>query len=283
MSIHKLLPLLALLLNVLLIGSALAGGRRSPRHYVFALLAGALAVWNLGVFGLRGSGDPATALTWERFLHYGVIPIPVLFYHYVLAFLDQRRNYLLIGGYAICGGFLAVCSTGLFMRGVIETSWGYMPLSGPLYLPFFLYLQPYIVLGLIRLVRAYPALTSSFRRNRTKLVVGGVIVCLLGGLVDFVRYIFGWDWLYPLGIPSNAVFALALGLAIVRYRLLDLGMVAKWAILYMLAAATMGPVLIGAIYGVDVLVPGVPFTPDLRYIVAIALAVAVALPLLRKL
>src|SRR4030095_7081440 len=27
------------------------------------------------------------------------------------------------------------------------------------------------------------------------------------------------------------------------------------------------PVLIGAIYGVDVLVPGVPFTPDLRYIV----------------
>ncbi len=94
MSVHKLLPLLALLLNVLLIGSALTGDRKSPRHYVFALLAGALAVWNLGVFGLRGSGDPATALTWERFLHYGVILIPVLFYHYVLAFLDQpRRNY----------------------------------------------------------------------------------------------------------------------------------------------------------------------------------------------
>ncbi len=92
MSIHKLLPLLALLLNVLLIGSALAGDRKSPRHYVFALLAGALAVWNLGVFGLRGSGDPATALTWERFLHYGVILIPVLFYHYVLAFLDQAAQ-----------------------------------------------------------------------------------------------------------------------------------------------------------------------------------------------
>ena len=139
------------------------------------------------------------------------------------------------------------------------------------------------MLGLIRLLRAYPTLTSSFRRNRTKLVVGGVIAWLLGGLVDFVRYIFGWDWLYPLGIPSNAVFALALGLAIVRYRLLDLGMVAKWAVLYMLTAATLGPFLIGAIYGVDLLVPGAPLTPDLRYIVAIALAVAVALPLLRKL
>jgi len=34
-----------------------------------------------------------------------VILSPVLFYHYVLAFLDQpRRNYLLIGGYAITVG-----------------------------------------------------------------------------------------------------------------------------------------------------------------------------------
>src|SRR6185295_12166769 len=193
-TVHKVLPLLALLLNVLLLGSALAGARKSHRHYVFALLAGAFAIWNLGVFGLRGSPDPATALIWERFLHYGVILIPVLFYHYVLAFLDQRRNHILLGGYVLSGAFLAVCSTGLFMRGVILTSWGYMPLSGPLYPLFFLYFQAYIVLGLVRLLRAYPTLTSSFRRNRTKLVVGGVIVCLLGGLVDFVRYIFGWDW-----------------------------------------------------------------------------------------
>ena len=63
MSVHKLLPLLALLLNVLLIGSALARDRKSHRHYVFALFAGALAVWNLGVFGLRGSGDPTAWIT----------------------------------------------------------------------------------------------------------------------------------------------------------------------------------------------------------------------------
>jgi signal transduction histidine kinase len=282
-TIHKLVPLLVLALNLLLIGSALAGGRKSHRHYVFACLAGALAIWNLGVFGLRSSGDPATALTWERFVHYGVIPIPVLFYHYVLAFLDRRRDNLLIAGYAICAGFLVVCSSELFMRGVIETRWGYMPLSGPLYLPFFLYFQSYIVLGLIQLLRAYPTLTSSFRRNRTKLVVGGVVVCLTGALVDFVRYILGWDWLYPFGIPSNALFALALGLAIVRYRLLDLGMVAKWAVLYILAACTLGSFLIGAIYGVEWLVAGASFMPDVRYIVAIAVVTTIALPLLRKL
>src|SRR5207249_8595357 len=143
--------------------------------------------------------------------------------------------------------FLAASPTALFMRGVIETSWGYMPMAGPLYPPFFLFFQAYIVLGVVRLLRSYPTLTSSFRRNRTKLVVGGVSVSLIGGLVDFVRYIFGWEALYPIGIPCNAVFALGLGLAIVRYRLLDLGMVAKWAMLYMLTAATLGTFLIAAI------------------------------------
>ncbi len=226
------------------------------------------------MFGLRSSGDPATALTWERFVHYGVIPIPVLFYHYVLAFLDRRRNHLIIAGYAICAGFLVVCSTELFMRGVIETRWGYMPLSGPLYPPFFLYLQTYIVLGLIRLLRAYPTLTSSFRRNRTKLVVGGVIVCLLGALVDFVRYILRLGLAVPLRHPQQRGLRAGPG---TRHRALsvagprDGGQVGNPL---HPDRGHPGTILIGAIYGVDLLVPGAPFMPDPRYIVAIALAIA---------
>ncbi len=57
MSVHKLLPLFALILNVLLLSSALVGERRSRPHRVFAGLTTALAVWNLGVFGLRSSLD----------------------------------------------------------------------------------------------------------------------------------------------------------------------------------------------------------------------------------
>src|SRR5947209_20602171 len=63
MIVHKLLPLVALGLNLLLLGSALAPDRRSLRNVRFAYLATALAVWNLGVFGPRarsGGGVGAT-------------------------------------------------------------------------------------------------------------------------------------------------------------------------------------------------------------------------------
>ena len=191
MLIHKLLPLIALGLNLLLLGSALAPDRKSHRNLLFAYLAAGLAVWNLGVFGLRWTSNPDTAVAWESFLHLGVIPIPVLFYHYVLAFLDlPRRRPALIGGYALCGAFLLASPTPYFLRGVTESAWGFMPSAGPLYAPFVVYFQSYLVLGLVRLMRAYRSQSSSFKRNRTLLVILGVVVSLLRGVVDFVRFIF---------------------------------------------------------------------------------------------
>ena len=292
MIVHKLLPLIALGLNLLLLGSALAPDRRSQRNLRFAYLATALAVWNLGVFGLRATADPETALIWQRVLHVGVIPIPVLFYHYVLAFLDlPRRRPELIVGYVLCGVFLAAWPTPAFLHGVTESTWGFMPAAGPLYAPFFVYFQSYLALGLVRLVRAYGSQSSSFKRNRTLLVITGVEVSLLGGIVDIARFMLRWDWLYPIGIPSNAVFALALGVAIVRYRLMDVGVLAKRIVLYLLTSAALAPILFLGLWGLDQVALGRPSASmpadgvgTLTRDAAILLLVfTVALPLLRKL
>jgi two-component system NtrC family sensor kinase len=288
MLIHKLLPLVALGLNLLLLGSALAPDRKSQRNYLFAYLASGLAVWNLGVFGLRWTSSPDTAVAWEYFLHIGVIPIPVLFYHYVLAFLDVPRGRgVLAAGYALCGAFLVASPTPYFLRGVAESTWGFMPTAGPLYAPFVVYFQSYLVLGLVRLVRAYHAQSSSFRRNRTLLVILGVLVSLLAGVVDFVRFIFRWDWLYPVGIPGNALFALALGVAIVRYHLMDIGVLAKRTLLYLLTSAALAPILFVGLWGLDeVFVGHAPATGIgtlVRDALLLLLVFTVALPLLRKL
>ena len=292
MIVHKLLPLIALGLNLLLLGSALAPDRRSQRNLRFAYLATALAVWNLGVFGLRATADPETALIWQRVLHVGVIPIPVLFYHYVLAFLDlPRRRPELIVGYVLCGVFLAAWPTPAFLHGVTESTWGFMPAAGPLYAPFFVYFQSYLALGLVRLVRAYGSQSSSFKRNRTLLVITGVEVSLLGGIVDIARFMLRWDWLYPIGIPSNAVFALALGVAIVRYRLMDVGVLAKRIVLYLLTSAALAPILFLGLWGLDQVALGRPSASMpadgvgtlTRDAVILLLVFTVALPLLRKL
>jgi len=249
MVVHKLLPLFALALNLLLLGSALAGDRRHRRHFAFAGVVLALAVWNVGVFGLRSASDPDAALLWEYVVHLGVIPLPAIFYHYVLAFLEVRRQRkTLIVAYGIAVAFLAASPTQLFLAGVSTTYWGYVPRSGPLYAPFFVYFQTYLVLGLVRLVRAQRTSVSSFRLNRTRLVIVGVVVSLAGGAVDFLRFILGWERLYPLGIPTNAVFAMALGIAIVRYRLWDVGLFGKRVLLYALMALGLAPVTVAALF-----------------------------------
>jgi hypothetical protein len=142
MTLHQMAPLFALALNILLLGSALMGDRKNQRAYVFALVVAAMSVWNFGVFGLRGTTDPAAALVWERVVHVGVVGIPILFYHYVLALLDlSRRSPALMAGYGLAALFLIAIPTPWFMPGVLETSWGFSPKAGPHYAPIILYFQ----------------------------------------------------------------------------------------------------------------------------------------------
>jgi signal transduction histidine kinase len=278
MTVHQLVPLFALALNILLLGSALVGPRREQRNVVFGVMALALAVWNFGVFGLRVSADPATALIWERVVHVGVIPMPILFHHYVLAFLDRpRRRPSLYLGYALAAFFLILSPTPLFMSGVLTTYWGFAPKSGPLYLPFFVYFQAYMVIGLVRLVRAHRTTAASFRRNRILLVILGVCASLTGGAVDFLRFIFGWERLYPIGIPSNALFAVALGVAVVRYRLWDVGALVKRSVIHGFTLLVLAPVVVAGTVLAGWLAPG-----DLPGVLVALVLVALALPLARR-
>lgn len=284
MTAHQLVPLVALGLNALLIVSALASDRRSHLNRSFAYFAAAQAVWNLGAFGLRLSSDPHEALIWEVILHVGVIPIPILFYRYVVVFLNlpTRRRSLHVG-YVLCALFLALNPTPLFMRGVQQTYWGWAPLSGPLYALFFLYFQTYMVLGLVRLIRARRTQTSSYWRSRTLLVMAGVTVSLLGGAVDFLRFILGWERLYPVGIPTNSLLALTLGLAIVRYRLLDMGVLAKRSLLYLSTSIALLPFLILGDWILRSLVPAEGLGDSIVAGLIMLVGFSLALPLLRLL
>jgi two-component system NtrC family sensor kinase len=283
MIAHKLVPLFALGLNVLLIASALASDRRNPLHRSFAYFAAAEAVWNLGVLGLRWSETPREALMWEIIVHLGVIPIPVLFYRYVVVFLGlPTRRASLRAGYAICALLLAVSPTPLFMAGVQWTYWGWAPQSGPLYYAFLAYFQAYSILGLIRLVQARRAQTSSFWRSRMLLVIVGVTLSLLGGVIDFLRFTpLGLDRLYPVGIPANSLLALALGLAIVRYRLLDMGALAKRSLLYVATSIAILPFLILADAALRPFVPEGDLWRSLAAGLILLVSFSLALPLLR--
>jgi PAS domain S-box-containing protein len=241
-TLHELLPLIAFLLNGSLAGIALLRNPGSPLNRIFVGFVAGMTVWNLGVFALRRAPDPASAYLWEVVIHVGVIAIPALYFHFVLAFLEgvARHRRALTAAYALAILFTGINVSGspLFMSGVRETYWGWAPETGPLYLAFFLYFNAFLLGGLVLLVRAHWELDSSFRRNRLRLVLIGTLLSLAGGFIDFLRFILarvlpGAEQLYPAGIPANMLFALMLGTSIVRYRLFDVTVAVKKVALYL--------------------------------------------------
>jgi signal transduction histidine kinase len=281
MAIHKLVPLFALALNVLLLGAVLGRDRKPLHAQLFGYVVLSLSLWNVGVLGLRWAETPDVASRWEHLVHLGVIPIPVLFYHYVLAFLRRspfRSPFRpsLVVAYAATALFLGASATHLFMSGVRPSPWGYVPVAGPVYAAFVVYFQSYLILGLARLLRDTRRNASSFTRNRARLVVFGGAISVLGGVVDFVRFMFGLEALYPVGIPCNSLFAAALGVAIVRFRLFDIGILAKRVVLYGLTAAAFAPVVFFTVTAIDTL----PITAQFTIVFG---AFVITFPLLAKL
>jgi signal transduction histidine kinase len=255
-TLHSLLPGIALLLNVSLGAIALAKNAGSRLNRLFAYFVAAMAMWNFGVLGLRLAPDEPTAYFWEVVVHVGIILAPIFYYHFTVAFLErtiQHRVSLAIG-YGLAMIFLAVnlFATPLMHTGVKMTHWGWVPTTGPLYLPFFVYLYAFMILGFVRLKKAYNVAESSSRRNRILLTLIGTAVTLAGGFIDFVRFIAARfipvaDQLYPVGIPANAIFALLLGVSIVRYRLFNVHAAAKKSAVYL----AVGVVITVTLYGLS--------------------------------
>ncbi|OGK95452.1 MAG: hypothetical protein A2W08_01795 [Candidatus Rokubacteria bacterium RBG_16_73_20] len=169
MSLHNLLPLLAFLLNISLAGITVIRNPASRLNRLFTYFVCGMAVWNFGVFMLRRSPDAPTAVFWEVVIHAGVVFLPAFYYHFVLIFLEsttQHRPSLTIAYLlAIVFSVINLSGSSVFMRGVTWTYWGWAPATGPLYTPFFLYFNFFLIYGLSQLVRAYKDVDSSFRRT----------------------------------------------------------------------------------------------------------------------
>jgi len=170
LTLHSLLPLIALLLNVLLAVITLVRNPGSRLNRVFAYFVTGMAVWNVGTFMLRRAPDEIAATFWEIVIHAGVVLLPAFYYHFVLIFLESTTQHRpsLVVVYLLAAFFSVVNLSGspLFTQGVKWTYWGWTPAIGPLYYLFFPYFFGFLIYGLSHLVKAYRGVDSSFRRNR---------------------------------------------------------------------------------------------------------------------
>jgi len=191
----------------------------------WAFMSLSIAVWSLFLGLLFNSKDAKAGLIYSQILMIGANLIPITFYHFVLALLEQQKDKkqkrLLLIGYLITLFLLLVNFTSLFIKDVdykILVRCFY-PNAGPF---FILYILLYFGFSGYACFLMYTATKTSrgFRRNQIRYVMIASIVGFLGGATTFPLW-------YQIQIPPFGshfvwLYALTITIAILRYRLMDI-------------------------------------------------------------
>ncbi len=247
MSYYIILPLLAFSFSFILGLVVLWQNHRKSVHQMFSLFLFGMSLWGLCIFLMRNSPDVAHALPWQR----TVLPISILttlvFLHFTYSYTKRKpRRGLRLATCLLSLAIVAVSPTSLLVSSIDVDSYGYFPVTGPLFYPAVLCLYLFVALGLVNLFKAYRASTSYEERNRYLYIIIGLVLCMLGGIADAGSF-FGLP-LISGSIIGNILFSLLATWAMLRYHLLDIQIVMRKSIAYALASAAVALPYVGVIF-----------------------------------
>jgi len=280
MNAWIVLPLIPCFLNLLLILIVLRSNWRGPLHRILSLFLLALAVWAFAVYSLRISPTLEGALIWQR-VGLAVGPIGALFYYHFTVLLNRAATStvskrLLISGYFLVVLFLFLVPTDLLMEGNQLKFYGPAPVLGKAFSLYVALLYFFVSLGIVNLWRAARRSPSHQERNRAAYVILGTVCFLCGGLSDVLPVI--GVHTYPMGMVGNLLFCLFTTIAIVRHQLLDIQILVRKGIAYLLASTLVAIPYVGIIVLFNNLF-GTNNVPVLGYFILLILLALVLQPL----
>lgn len=206
---------------------------------MFSALLFSIFAWSFSYFFWQISDNSETALFWARNLSFFDAPIPVLFLHWVLAWIGRNKKIfsrvILYFGYLFTFIVCAFAYTDLIVLSVMNTPFfPYWPKPGSL---FFLY--PFVIFPLMFGFMFYELIREFFRqkglrRYQIQYVLIGAVLSVGGGYTNF----FLW---YNIPIPPIGNILVSVGMfaifyCLIRYRLMDMRSVANKILVYLVDA-----------------------------------------------
>ncbi|MFC2009792.1 ATP-binding protein [Chloroflexota bacterium] len=220
--------------------------KKSQSHVssqIFAMFLASLGLWSLFTFFMRNSPDIYHALPWDKALITAAIPAFALYYHFTLAYTGiQVKRWIVPAIYSIVAVLaVGVATTDFAVTGVSLESYGYAPIAGPLL--YFSYApMPFLIVGgTYNLLKVYGTSSSYEERNRLLFLALAAVFPLLGAGLD------GFTNLPPAAIPSNLIFCVLCSIAILKYRLLDIRVVIRKGLVYLLVSVPIALPYLGAL------------------------------------
>ena len=250
-DIYTLPSLIALITTAALGCLVYFKGRESPINKAFTRWVLCLVIWHMGVFAMYQTQNERVALMLSRFVHIGIIFIPVTFLHFVFNLtnkIHRHKRKMLSFGYILSFIFMISNFTPYFIKEVKKLKYAFYGAPGVMYAPF-LAIFAILVCYALFLLYLENSRTSGARGNQIKYVLVASLIGYSGGAIDFLP-IFGIN-VYNIGNFVNLIFVSIVTYAIVRYRLMDIKVaITRAGIFSIVYAFVLGaPFLLGYKYG----------------------------------
>ncbi len=202
----------------------LSQGKTKKINILFFLFTLAIVFWSLSYFFWQISITAAQALSWSRILMVGAIFIPVLYFHFIVIFLNIKNNFLVYLAYILAFVFLFLDFTSYFVVDVSQKlDFKFWPSAGPAYSVFLLIWLFYTVYTVYLLYRGFSA-EKGIKRKQLMYILIGTIIGYAGGATNY----FLWYNILipPIGNVLESVYVLLVAFAILRYHMFNIKVIA---------------------------------------------------------
>lgn len=213
-------------------------GNKFELNKIWAAVSLSVAFWSIGLFGVTFFREFKYAYFSQIVLDIAAIFLPVLFFHFVLILINQKKLYKRIlelsYAFALLLAFLSV--TKLFKKGlkhIFEFSYWVDP--GQLYILFPIFFMILAVLAII-LLSKYSKKNTGVKKQQIKYVLYAAFIGFGGGVFNFLPQ---FSRIYPIGNYLVGFYIIMITYAIVKYRLMNIRLILTRSILYAILVASV--------------------------------------------
>jgi len=238
-------PLVVSGLSIVLLVVVLLNNWKRPTHRLLSLLIFTIGVWGVVIFLMRHSPDLEQAEFWDKIAVPLGFLVPALYWHFTVAYTGitvRRRTVAAI--YLLPVVAVALAPTNLLIESMSLQSYGYSPVLGPVFFFLIPLLYMEMAAGIYNLVRAYRLSRVYSERNRLLYMIIAITFPMLGGVAELS------PTTYPTTIFGNLLFCAVTAAAILRYHLLDINVIVRKGMTYLVMSALVAIPYVGIIIGV---------------------------------
>ncbi|MDP2920582.1 MAG: histidine kinase N-terminal 7TM domain-containing protein, partial [Dehalococcoidia bacterium] len=239
-------PIISFVLSFSLAVLVLLRDPQKTTYRLFAIFLVTSGLWGLIILAFRISPDVEHAKFWIR----GIAPLSVLssaaFMHFSFLYTRVKvKGWIPVVIYTLFLLTLGLALAGMTVKDVTRDIYGFLPVYTVLQPASSVVCYILIVIGLVNFIRAYKKSDSFNERNSYLYIVIGILSSMVGGL---------WDYLSttelkipPVGLIGSILFGALATVAIMRYHLLDIRIMVRKSVAYLLTSTVVAIPYVGVI------------------------------------